>query len=128
MVKIVTLASGFLDEDGLSVDSLHSFLGRLESVRPAVELAPLHYRSLQLLVRPFLRKPKVGQIFLSLSQGARSDLQWWIDFSLSRSTAPLTLSAMKGGGAIVTRAILFLKINIFCLPLKNLSPSVILAL
>ena len=86
--KIVALSVSFLASGGLSVDELHSLVGRLESVRPAVELAPLHYRALQLLLRPFLRKD-CGKVFIPLSQGARLDLQWWAQLTVSRSTAPL---------------------------------------
>ena len=89
VTKIIGLVSGFLDRDGLTVDELQSLVGRLESVRPAVELAPLHYRSLQCLLRPFLRSEVSGSIFLPLSQGARADLRWWAELSPSRSTAPL---------------------------------------
>ena len=50
------MSVGALANGGLSVEELHSLVGRLESVRPAVELAPLHYRGLQQLLRPFLGK------------------------------------------------------------------------
>ena len=59
------------------VVGLHSLVGRLESVRPAVAEAPLHYRHLQRLLRPHLkRRSDRVDIFLPLSQGAEEDLLW----------------------------------------------------
>ena len=75
--KIVDLASRFLDNGGLTADELRSFLGRLESVRPVVEQAPLNYRSVQYLLRPLRRGHWRGQRFLPLTPDTRRDLEWW---------------------------------------------------
>ena len=53
--RIAGLAAGFLRNGGYTADELRSFLGRLESVRPVVQVAALHYRHLQYVLRP-LRK------------------------------------------------------------------------
>ena len=93
VAQIVALSVTFLANGGLSVDQLHSLVGRLESVRPAVELAPLHYRGLQLLLRPFLRSECGKKVFITLSQAARSDLEWWRSLTVSTSFAPLRRSS-----------------------------------
>ena len=89
VVKVVGLALCFLEEGGLSVKQLQSLIGRLESLRPAVALAPLHYRGLQGLLKPFLQKQDSEELFLPLSQAARRDLLWWGKLSRETSTAPL---------------------------------------
>ena len=45
--KIVSMATNFLANNGCTANELRSFLGTLESVRPVVEVASLHYRHLQ---------------------------------------------------------------------------------
>ena len=89
VAKVVGLALCFLEEGGLSVKQLQSLIGRLESLRPAVALAPLHYRGLQGLLKPFLQKQDSELLFLPLSQAARRDLLWWGKLSRATSTAPL---------------------------------------
>ena len=88
--KIVGLVSSYLDKGGLTVMELQSLVGRLESVRPAVVLAALHYRALQRLLRPHLKLEKSGKsLFLSLTQGARRDLLWWKKLSTLSASAAL---------------------------------------
>ena len=89
IVKIVSLAGDFLARDIISADQLRSFIGRLESVRPAVQVAALHYRSLQQMLRPLQRGKWQGSLLLHLTPGARTDLVWWRRLSLASSTAPL---------------------------------------
>ena len=82
--KIVSLASCTKSRGGCTADELRSFLGRIESVRPAIETAPLHYRSLQEMMPR--RRYWSGQTFLPLTDGAQEDLLWWIHtFPLKRS-------------------------------------------
>ena len=76
--RIISLATRFLDGNGLTANELRSFLGVLESVRPVVEIAPLHFRSLQCMLRPLRKGPWRGQKFLVLTQEARADLRWWV--------------------------------------------------
>ena len=90
VAKITGLVSAYLDRGGLTVLELQSLVGRLESVRPAVELAALHYRALQRMLRPYLKLEKSGKsFFLTLSQGARRDLLWWKNLSMLNSSAAL---------------------------------------
>ena len=77
VVKIVGLASDFLNRGGCTADELRSFLGRLESVRPVVQVAALHYRHLQYVLRPLRKGPWRGRRFLPLSQLTREELLWW---------------------------------------------------
>ena len=75
--RIVDLATRFLGDNGLTANELRSFLGVLESVRPVVEVAPLHYRSLQRMLRPLRKGPWRGQKFLFLTPETRLELEWW---------------------------------------------------
>ena len=75
--KIVGLTSDFLNRGGYTADELRSFLGRLESVRPVVSVAALHYRHLQYVLRPLRKGPWRGRRFLPLSRFTREELQWW---------------------------------------------------
>ena len=88
--KVVGLVSGYLERNFISADQLRSLIGRLESVKPAVELAPLHYRSLQQMLRPLQQGDWCGSQVLQLTLGARLDLVWWRKLSTSSATAPLT--------------------------------------
>ena len=87
VVKLCDLAEGFVLKGGCTADELRSFLGRAESVRPAAELAPLHYRDLQDLMPR--RRSWNGRAFLPLTQGAKDDLHWWISGFPSQCTSPL---------------------------------------
>ena len=49
--KIVKIASDFLKLNCCTARELRSFVGRLESIRPVTAQAPLHYRSLQQVLR-----------------------------------------------------------------------------
>ena len=87
--KIVSLAKRYMDEGACSADQLRSLIGTLESVRPAVELAPLHYRSLQKLLRPLQRGKWFGSQTVQLTPSSLLDLAWWRRLSLASATAPL---------------------------------------
>ena len=75
--KIVSLATAFLANNGCTANELRSFLGTLESIRPVVEVAPLHYRFLQYVLRPLRKGPWRGRKFLPLSQETEQELMWW---------------------------------------------------
>ena len=47
MNKLVLKAQLFLSSNGLTLEELASFLGYIESLRPVVVTAPLHFRGLQ---------------------------------------------------------------------------------
>jgi hypothetical protein len=79
-------AANILDNGGCTAGQLRSFVGTAESTRPAVELAALHYRSLQALL------PPVGageNRFLSLTERAQEDLRWWRDALPRHKSSPL---------------------------------------
>ena len=75
--RIVGLANKFLDANGFTANELRSFLGILESIRPVVEVAPLHFRSLQYTMRPLRKGHWHGQKFLGLNPETRAELEWW---------------------------------------------------
>ena len=75
--KIVTFASEYLEKGGCTADELRSFLGRLESVRPVVEQAPLHYRSLKYALRPLRKGLWHGRKFLPLTTEMKEEILWW---------------------------------------------------
>ena len=74
---IVDLANKFLESNGFTANDLRSFLGVLESVRPVVEIAPLHFRSLQHMMRPLRKGHWRGHKFLRLNPETRAELEWW---------------------------------------------------
>lgn len=47
MQLVMSRAKEFLKDDGISLRDLTWFLGFVESLRPVIEVTPLHYRSLQ---------------------------------------------------------------------------------
>ena len=89
LVKLVSRCSAILSRNGCSADELRSLVGTLESVRPAVATAALHYRFLQYLLRPLLRGPWLGSKLVLLSPGARQDLLWWKKLTLSACQSPM---------------------------------------
>ena len=92
--KFRTLVVNVVEEGGCSADQLRSLIGKLESLRPAVEIAPLYIRSLQAKLKPLLKGRWRGSRFVPLSQRGRADLAWWTD-TLSPSgplSAPLRRS------------------------------------
>ena len=92
--KFRTLVVNVVEDGGCSADQLRSLIGKLESLRPAVEIAPLYIRSLQAKLKPLLKGRWRGSRFVPLSQGGRADLAWWTD-TLSPSgplSAPLRRS------------------------------------
>ena len=82
--------SFYLDNGGLTADQLRSLLGTLESTRLAVELGPLHYRSLQAQMPRGSGRSWRGRSFISLSPSSRQDLEWWRDNMSSLAVAPLS--------------------------------------
>ena len=85
--KLGSLAREFLQKDGCTAEELRSFIGRAESTRTAVEVAPLHYRFLQELLPP--AQPWHGQRFLPLTRQTRLELQWWSENLRSNASSPL---------------------------------------
>ena len=67
--RIISLATRFLDGNGLTANELRSFLGVLESVRPVVEIVPLYFCSLQCMLRPLRKGPWRGHKVPHQSKG-----------------------------------------------------------
>ena len=86
---ISTLAGQALHDCVISVHSLRSLLGRLESVRLVTEQGPLHYRSLQKLIPT--QEPHKSRRLLRLTTPAMRDLLWWRDSfpTPTHTSAPL---------------------------------------
>ena len=100
--KIVSMATNFLANNGCTANELRSFLGTLESVRPVVEVASLHYRHLQYVLRPLRKGPWRGRKFLPLNQETRQELLWWKEVFPTPPylTAPMT----RGQCTVVLKA------------------------
>ena len=87
IAALTNQATSILERGGCSADELRSFIGKIEGTRPAVELAALHYRHLQVLLPPASRWR--GHKHLHLTKQARMDLRWWRDSLSNNATAPL---------------------------------------
>ena len=74
--KIVSVATRLINQGSCSSKELRSFLGFLESARPAIPLCRLNFRFLQQLLHPFLEDwdPKRT---ISLNADALEDLTFW---------------------------------------------------
>ena len=76
--RLQSLCSEIFSKKKCSVLSLEKLIGTIESVRPAVRLAALHYRSLQsqlLSAKRFKRDPHK---IIHLSQMSLTELRWWV--------------------------------------------------
>ena len=79
VAKVLDLCKSLLKENPISLHLLAQLQGFLESCRPAVWLAPLHFRHLQscLIQQVALNKGSYQGTVL-LDPQAREELQWWI--------------------------------------------------
>ena len=79
VAKVLDLCKSLLKENPISLHLLAQLQGFLESCRPAVWLAPLHFRHLQscLIQQVALNKGSYQGTVL-LDPQARQELQWWI--------------------------------------------------
>ena len=79
VAKVLDLCKSLLKENPISLHLLAQLQGFLESFRPAVWLAPLHFRHLQscLIQQVALNKGSYQGTVL-LDPQAREELQWWI--------------------------------------------------
>ena len=84
-----TIAGG-----GCSADQLRSLVGKLESLKHAVPIAPLHFRALQASFRPLLRGRWRGKKFVPLNSASRADLEWWMAALLP--AGPLSAPLRRG--------------------------------
>ena len=77
----------------VSIRFLKSILGSLKFFKWGCPIATLHYRALQRNVNFFLARGLAYDSKVSLSEDARSDLDWWISFG--SSLPPRTLSTFS---------------------------------
>ena len=89
MEKLISNAKKFLSENGLTLGDLGSFLGFVESLRPVVEVAPLHYRSLQKAKLSANKKELEEDYFIPLDAKMRQELKWWSKDVKLFSSSPL---------------------------------------
>ena len=79
VAKVLDLCKSLLKENPISLHLLAQLQGFLESCRPAVWLAPLHFRHLQsCLIRQVALNKGSYQGTVLLDPQAREELQWWI--------------------------------------------------
>ena len=82
-------AAQILDEGRITLRGLQSFIGKLEATKPAVSVAPLHFRFLQaLLPRNLVDTDR--NISITLTRQARKDLRWWVDTMPRWTSSPLS--------------------------------------
>ena len=75
--QAVQEAQKLLEAQQASARQLAHLIGVFSSTLPAILLAPLHYRGLQLLKHQALKKGGYD-VILTLSQEAKDNLLWWI--------------------------------------------------
>ena len=79
VAKVLDLCKSLLKENPISLHLLAQLQGFLESCRPAVWLAPLHFRHLQsCLIQQVALNKESYQGTVLLDPQAREELQWWI--------------------------------------------------
>ena len=79
LAKVLDLCKSFLKENPISLHLLAQLQGFLESCRPAVWLALLHFRHLQsCLIQQVALDKGSYQGTVLLDHQAREELQWWI--------------------------------------------------
>ena len=76
--KIRGMVSSTISRGTASVKQLQTLMGTLESTRPAVRIAPLHYRRTQELLVTATKKEWPVSRILSLSDSVKQELQWWV--------------------------------------------------
>ena len=82
-------AAKILEQGGCTLRGWQSFLGKLEATRPAVSVAPLHFRFLQALL-PRRKEAVNKNTFIALNDKARGDLIWWMESMRHVAISPLS--------------------------------------
>ena len=72
-----------------TVLGLEKLLGTLESVRPAVPLAVLHFRCLQKQLLLSKKSDRIASKVIFISKESSQELSWWIEELLLNCTAPI---------------------------------------
>lgn len=79
VAKLLKSCRNTLASERLTVRSVASLIGQMQSTMLAVLPAPLHYRNLQRLVIVGLADGGSYETAVSLSPRARSDIEWWLE-------------------------------------------------
>ena len=87
--KIESLTASFLGKEFITVKQLQVLMGTLESTRPAVRVAPLHYRKTQALLVLATRRKWSMKRALVISQGIKDELTWWVRELSNHSSSPM---------------------------------------
>ena len=110
--KILDCCRQLLVSQSITLRNLASFLiGLLESSRPAIWRAPLHFRHLQSdLIRGLQMNQEFYDALITLSSSARVELAWWLKHTLNTNGSPVHLpppdmiittdASKKGWGAV----------------------------
>ena len=93
-VKVTRLRNFCIDiysKRKISVHDLEKMIGFMESVRPAVPLAALHYRSLQHQLLISKKGIRIPRKIIFLSQKSMRELKWWTSPSgfVAQCSAPI---------------------------------------
>ena len=91
-VKVASLsarAAQIIDKGSATVRELQSFIGKLEATKPAVSVAPLHFRFIQALL-PRNMADTSRNISIALTRQAGKDLQWWVSNMPRWTSSPLS--------------------------------------
>ena len=90
--KILDCCRRLLVSQSITLRNLASFLGLLESSRPAIWRAPLHFRHLQSdLIRGLQMNQESYDAVIALSPSARVELAWWLKHTLNVNGSPVHL-------------------------------------
>ena len=109
--KILDCCRRLLVSQSITLRNLASLLGLLESSRPAIWRAPLHFRHLQSdLIRGLQMNQESYDALIVLSPSARIELAWWLNHTLNANGSPVHLpppdmiittdASKKGWGAV----------------------------
>ena len=89
VAKIRGMVSSTLSRGTATVKQLQQLMGTLESTRPAVRIAPLHYRKVQGLLVKATKKDWPMNKVLSLSDSVKEELSWWVSSLESFRSSPM---------------------------------------
>ncbi|XP_068696744.1 uncharacterized protein [Montipora capricornis] len=109
--KILDCCHRLLVSQSITLRNLASLIGLLESSRPAIWRAPLHFRHLQSdLIRGLQMNQESYDALIALSPSARVELAWWLRHTLNANGSPVHLpppdmiittdASKKGWGAV----------------------------
>ena len=90
--KILECCCRLLVSQSITLRNLASLIGLLESSRPAISRAPLHFRHLQSdLIRGLKMNQESYDALIALSPSARVELAWWLKHTLNANGSPVHL-------------------------------------